>query len=82
MKPFVATLSQETDQIREQSAEVEQAVARAEQHLSALRYGLNALHAQLKLLEHDSVARRRRLWHIVERLEALDARMVRGGGLP
>ena len=31
--------------MREQSAEVERVVARAERHLSALRYGLNALDA-------------------------------------
>ena len=66
--------------MRAQSAEVEQAVARAEQHLSALRFGLDALQAHLTLMEHDSVARRRRLWHIVERLEALEARVIRAGG--
>ena len=80
MKAFVATLRQETDQMREQSAQLEQTVARAERHLTSLRYGLDALQAHLKLLEHDSVARRRRLWHIVERLEALEARMIRAGG--
>ena len=79
MKPSVATLRPETDQMREQSAEVEQVVARAERHLSALRFGLDAIDAHLKHLVRHSVARRRRLWHILERLEALEARMVRGG---
>jgi len=76
MKPFFEAALQENGQLRQQSVEVAQAVGRAEAHLSALRHGLQSLHAELKLLEDDFVARRRHLWTLLENIEAIEQRLA------
>jgi len=84
MKPYLESALQENGQLRQQSIDVEQAVGRAEVHLSALRYGLEALQVEFKLLEHDFAARRQHLWALLDHIEAMEQRLAerRGEDLP